>query len=311
MDAFSEILSGFKLNRALFFSAELSAPWGVDSPPIRQLLIYHFVVEGRAVATLQDGRRIALEAGDILVLPHGDAHRMSSVDGSSNSWHTSAILSKLNTGDLSPVRLGGEGAQTRFVCGFMSFDAHVSGPVLSGLPEAFKVNIHTDRAGHWLRNSILHLVDEAASGRPGSEAMLTKLSEVLFVDVVRRYVASMPEQQTGWLAGARDPIVGRSLRLLHSRVDHPWTIADLANEVGLSRSSLVERFSRYLAEPPMTYLTRWRLQLAARALQSTLRGVAEIAADVGYESEAAFNRAFKREYGLPPARYRRELKMAS
>jgi hypothetical protein len=173
LDAFSEILSGFKLNRALFFSAELSAPWGVDSPPIRQLLIYHFVVEGRTVATLQDGRRIALEAGDILVLPHGDAHRMSSVDGSSNSWHTSAILSKLNTGDLSPVHLGGDGAKTRFVCGFMSFDAHLSGPVLNGLPDAFKVNIHTDRAGHWLRNSILHLVDEAASGRPGSEAMLT------------------------------------------------------------------------------------------------------------------------------------------
>jgi transcriptional regulator GlxA family with amidase domain len=137
------------------------------------------------------------------------------------------------------------------------------------------------------------------------------LSEVLFVDVVRRYVANMPEQQAGWLAGARDPIVGRSLRLLHSRVDHPWTIADLANEVGLSRSSLVERFSRYLAEPPMTYLTRWRPQLAARALQSTPRGVSEIAAEVGYESEAAFNRAFKREYGLPPARYRRELRMAS
>ena len=310
MDAFSEILSGFKLNRALFFSAELSAPWGVDSPPIRQLLIYHFVVEGKAVATLQDGQTIALEPGDIVIFPHGDPHRMSSVEGTASAWHESALLTKLKTRDLSPVRLGGGGAKTRFVCGFMSFDTHVSGHLLGGLPEVFKVNIHTDRSGHWLRNSILHLVDEAASGRAGSEAMLTKLSEVLFVDVVRRYVASMPEQQAGWLAGARDPIVGRSLSLLHSRVDHPWTIADLASEVGLSRSSLVERFTRYLAQPPMTYLTRWRLQLAARALQSTLRGVAEIAADVGYESEAAFNRAFKREYGLPPARYRRELRIA-
>ena len=134
--------------------------------------------------------------------------------------------------------------------------------------------------------------------------MLAKLSEALFVDTLRRYVASLPEQQTGWLAGARDPIVGKSLGLLHSRVAHPWTIADLADEVGISRTALVERFTRYLSEPPMTYLTRWRLQLAARSLENTPRGVSEIAGEVGYESESAFNRAFKREFGVPPGRYR-------
>jgi len=135
--------------------------------------------------------------------------------------------------------------------------------------------------------------------------MLAKLSEALFVDTLRRYVHSLPEQQRGWLAGARDPIVGRSLGLLHGRIAHPWTIADLADAVGASRSVLVERFTRYLSEPPMTYLTRWRLQLAARWLKGTSRGVADIAADVGYESEAAFNRAFKREFGQPPGQYRR------
>jgi transcriptional regulator GlxA family with amidase domain len=127
---------------------------------------------------------------------------------------------------------------------------------------------------------------------------------------LRRYVASLPERQTGWLAGARDAVVGKCLGLMHSQVDRPWTIADLANEVGLSRSALAERFTRYLSEPPMTYLTRWRLQLAARALARTPKGVAEIASEVGYESEAAFNRAFKREFGLPPARYRREHRAA-
>ena len=131
------------------------------------------------------------------------------------------------------------------------------------------------------------------------------------MDTIRRYVARLPEQQTGWLAGARDPIVGKSLGLLHSRVAHPWTIADLANEVGISRSALVERFTRYLSEPPMTYLTRWRLQLAARSLKRTSRGVADIAAEVGYESEAAFNRAFKREFGQPPGRYRSDSKAAA
>jgi transcriptional regulator GlxA family with amidase domain len=193
----------------------------------------------------------------------------------------------------------------------MNCDPFVSRPILSGLPAVFKVNIRADRSGLWLESSIMHLVEEAASGRVGSEAMLAKLSEALFVDTLRRYVASLPEQTTGWLAGTRDPIVGRSLGLLHSRAAHPWTIASLADEVGISRSALVERFTRYLSTPPMAYLTRWRLELAARSLESTSRGVAEIAAEVGYESEAAFNRAFKREFGRPPGRYRSDHKSSS
>ena len=212
---------------------------------------------------------------------------------------------------MSPLQAGGGGDISRFVCGYMSCDPHLSRPILSGLPPVFKVNIRTDPSGLWLENSILHLVEEAASGRMGSEAMLAKLSEALFVDTLRRYVASLPEQQTGWLTGVRDPIVGKSLGLLHSRIAHPWTIADLADEVGISRSALVQRFTRYLSEPPMTYLTRWRLQLAARSLERTARGVAEIAAEVGYESEAAFNRAFKREFGQPPGRYRSDQRAAS
>jgi transcriptional regulator GlxA family with amidase domain len=170
----------------------------------------------------------------------------------------------------------------------------------------FKVNVRTDRAGHWLEGSLLHLVDEASSNRAGSDAMLAKVSEALFVDMLRRYVAGLPEHQTGWLAGARDPVVSKSLAILHNRVDHPWTIAELAEAVGISRTALVDRFDKYLSEPPMAYLTRWRLQLAAQALTTTARGVADIAAEVGYESEAAFNRAFKRLFGTPPARYRRE-----
>ena len=173
-------------------------------------------------------------------------------------------------------------------------------------PSVFKVNIRADhRSGHWLENSILHLVGRSRfRDKSAAQRCLRELSEALFIDTLRRHVASLPEQQAGWLAGARDPIVGKSLGLLHSRVAHPWTIADLADQVGISRSALVERFTRYLTEPPMTYLTRWRLQLAARSLERTSRGIADIAAEVGYESEAAFNRAFKREFGQPPGRYR-------
>jgi AraC-like DNA-binding protein len=317
MDAFSEILSGVKLNGALFFNADFSAPWGFAAPAslalapslapgAAHLVIYHLVIEGRAVARLGEEESIALEPGDIVIFPHGDPHIITSGVGSGEPHQTSAIIRKVMTRDFSVLRAGGGGTKTRFVCGFMSCDPHVSRPILDGLPRIFKVNIRTDRSGQWLESSIMQLVEEAGSGRVGSEAMLAKLSEALFVDTLRRYVMSLPEREIGWLAGTRDSIVGKCLGLMHNQVDHPWTIAKLASEVGTSRSALSERFTSYLAEPPMTYLTRWRLQLASRSLTNTPRGVAEIASEVGYESEAAFNRAFKRQFGMPPARYRRE-----
>jgi AraC-like DNA-binding protein len=323
VDAFSEILSGVKLNGAVFFSAEFSAPWGFTTPPAtsvaqelapgsEHLIIYHFVIDGGAVVQLPDGTSVELAAGDVVIVPHGHEHDMTSVGkGSAASFPNYGIRTKIKARDLSPLRAGGGGATSKFVCGYMTCDPYLCRPILNGLPPIFKVNIRTDSSGKWLESSILHLVEEAASGRVGSEAMLAKLSEALFVDTLRRYVASLPEQQMGWLAGTRDLIVGKSLSLMHSRIAHPWTIADLADEVGISRSALVERFTRYLSEPPMTYLTRWRLQLAARSLATTSRGVAEIAADVGYESEAAFNRAFKREFGQPPGRYRNDHRTSS
>jgi AraC-like DNA-binding protein len=321
MDAFSEILSGVKLNGALYFHAEFSAPWGalspashvlapVLSPGAPNLVIYHYVIDGHGFAHI-NGQAVALEPGDVVVVPHGDEHVMTSEAVPAETRESAAVARKVQSRELTPLRAGGGGDKTRFVCGFMTCDPQLSRPILSGLPKIFKVNIRADRSGQWLESSILHLVEEAGAGGVGSEAMLAKLSEALFVDTLRRYVAGLPEDQTGWLTGARDPVVGKSLGLMHRRVDHPWTIADLAKEVGLSRSALVERFTRYLSEPPMTYLTRWRLQLAARSLMKTPKGVAEIASEVGYESEAAFNRAFKRQFGMPPARYRREQRITS
>jgi AraC-like DNA-binding protein len=319
MDAFSEVLSGVTLTGAVFFSAEFSAPWGFSTgepralaakvaPGAAHLVLYHLVIDGGAVIEMTDGDSIALNPGDVVVFPHGDAHYMSSGKGATRPFPNYGINAKIQARDLSPLNAGGGGELSRFVCGYLTCDPHLCQPILEGLPPVFKVNIRTDSSGSWLESSIKHLVDEAASGRVGSEAMLAKLSEALFVDTLRRYVATLPEQQVGWLAGARDPIVGKSLALLHNRVAHPWTIADLADQVGISRSALVERFTRYLSEPPMTYLTRWRLQLAMKSLERTSRGVADIAANVGYESEAAFSRAFKREFGAPPGRYRSQHK---
>jgi AraC-like DNA-binding protein len=309
VDAFSEVLSSVKLQGALFFNAEFSAPWGFSSPRssllapdlmpgAEHLVIFHFVMEGSASIRTESGEAFVLNAGDVVVFPHGDPHRMA-CGAPSQLMDTRAVLKLI---------LGGGGEVTRFVCGYMACDPRLCQPILSSLPEVIKVNIRDDASGHWLENSIRQLVEEAGRPAPGSSAMLAKLSEALFVDTLRRYIAALPAEQTGWLAGTRDTVVGRSLAILHRRPQHPWTIAELAREVGLSRSALVERFGRYLSEPPMSYLARWRLQLAARALTSTSHSVGQIAAEVGYESEASFNRAFKREFGSPPARFRKDRK---
>lgn len=322
MDVFSQILSGVKLNGAFFFHAEFSAPYAVCSPGSKalaptlapgaeQLIVYHLVVDGRGFAKLPDGPLVPLGPGDVVVFPHGDPHLLLNGHETEIPEHSALASRKILAHDLTILRVGGGGEKTRFVCGFMACDPHVGRPIFGGLPACFKVNVRSGGAGSWLETSILHLVEETNSERVGSNALLSKLSEVLFVDVLRRYVDGMPANGTGWLAGVRDTVVGKSLALLHSRVDRAWTTAELAGEVGVSRSALSERFNRFLSEPPMTYLTRWRLQLAARALGSTSRGVADIAASVGYESEAAFTRAFKRQYGIPPARYRREMRLAA
>jgi len=212
---------------------------------------------------------------------------------------------------LKLLKSGGGGDVTRFVCGYLAFESQLSDILLSCLPPILKVNIRTDVRGQWLENSILFAVSEVSGANPGGDAVLARLSEVLFVETLRRYINHLPQGQTGWLAGVRHPEVGRALALMHREPANEWTIADLAKEVGTSRSVLADRFRHYLGEPPMTYLTRWRLLLGARLLTSGNASVAEIAADVGYESEPAFNRAFKREFGLPPARFRSESRSVS
>ena len=321
MDAFSEVLSAVKLKGALFFNAEFSAPWGFASPRSdamasnllpgsEHLIIFHLLIDGPAFTQVEGGGLLGLLPGDIVVFPHGDPHRLGN-GLPMKLLDERAILAHIQCRTLGPMRGGGDGEVTRFVCGYMACDPQLCRPILEGLPRVLKINVRAGASGRWLEDSIRRLVEEAGNDQPGSEAMLAKLSEALFVETLRQYVASLPAEETGWLAGARDPVVGKSLAILHSRVNHPWTIAELAKEVGMSRSTLLERFGRYLSEPPMAYLMRWRLQLAARRLTSTPRSVAEIASEVGYESEAAFNRAFKREFGSPPAKFRRERRTAA
>ena len=319
MDVLSEVLRAVKLDGAIFYTAECSAPWGFRSPPSRimapylstnpkHVIIYHLVTEGRGYAHVEgDGRPVHLNAGDIVVFPHGDPHILGNgppVKPVDSAKELQRILSE----DLKVSRHGGGGELTRIICGYMTCEPQLSGVFLGGLPPILKINIRNDSSGQWLENSIRYSVDNADASRSGGEAVLAKLSEVLFIETLRRCIALLPQEQTGWLAGVRDPEVGKALALLHRKPAHPWTIAALATEVGISRSVLAERFRRYLSETPIAYLTRWRLQLGAQMLRSTSSSVAQVAAEVGYESEPSFNRAFKREFGLPPARFRNQSK---
>jgi len=320
MDVLSEVLKVVKLDGAVFYNAEFSSPWSFRSPPSREVatfvapaaghvIIYHLLTEGRAFARPEEGERLPLEPGDIVIFPHGDAHVIESGRRIKTIDLASRLTSIFSQG-TKLARMGGGGEVTRLVCGYMACEPRLASVLLGGLPCMFKVNIRNDAAGRWLENSIRFSVTEADAARAGSEAVLAKLSEALFVETLRRYIASLPPQQTGWLAGARDPEVGTSLALMHRHPGRRWTLAELAKEAGTSRSVLAERFRHYLGEPPMSYLTRWRLQLGAQMLSSTSHSVAQVASEVGYESEPAFNRAFKREFRLPPARFRAESKSA-
>ncbi len=320
VDVLSEVLKVVKLQGALFYNGEFSSPWSFCSPAsgtivnhlspgAGHVIVYHLVTEGRASARLLDGERITLNVGDIVIFPHGDAHIIEN-GPPTKTVNLAKELARIVANGLKLSKFGGGGEVTKFVCGFMACEPRLSQVFLSGLPPVFKVNIRNDASGRWLENSIRFSVEQADTSRAGGEAVLAKLSEVLFVETLRMHIAHLPPEQKGWLAGARDPEVGKALALMHRNPAHPWTIAALAREAGTSRSVLAERFRHYLNEPPMAYLTRWRLQVGAQMLSSTSYSVAQIAAEVGYESEAAFNRAFKREFVIPPARFRSQLRSA-
>jgi AraC-like DNA-binding protein len=238
------------------------------------------------------------------MVPHGDPHEMGNGVGAV-ALDGATALPTLLRGQLAFSRFGGGGEPTRLICGYLACEAGLIQPVLAGLPRVVRVNIRNDTAGEWLENSILHAVERAVAVAPGSDVILARLAEVLFAETLQRYVSQLPRGRTGWLAGSGDAIVGKSLTAMHRQPAHHWTLDLLAQEAAVSRSALTERFARLIGQSPMAYLAEWRLELGAEALRSTSRSVMQIAMQVGYESEAAFNRAFKRRFGKPPAQYRR------
>jgi AraC-like DNA-binding protein len=323
-DTLSDVLRSVRLRGAVFYQIGFPAAWAVEAPPMRELgrllfpdaehvMEYHVLVKGAGWATVAGLAPVRLHAGDVVILPHGDGHVLSS-DPAEQPARIDPTWVAATRDAPKPIPIlfrsqyeftWGEHAapaDTELVCGFLSCDRHPFNPLLDALPRLLHLPASS---GNSAPTELGALALRAERGLPGAAALLERASETMFIDALRRYLERLPAGSTGWLAGLRDPQVGRALALIHRSPARPWTIDDLARAAGLSRSVFCVRFLRLLGQPPMQYLARWRMEAAAGLLRGGRAPVASVALEVGYESEAAFARAFKREVGTSPARWRR------
>jgi AraC-like DNA-binding protein len=314
-DTLSDVLRAVRLQGAVFFAVDAAAPWVAEAPAARTLaphvmpgaghvIEYHIITRGSCWGGIVDDEPVHLDTGDVIVFPQGDAHVLSSAPGMRGTSdpapfeaaQTSRLPIALHLGDGGPER-------TEAICGFLGCDAGPFNPLLAALPRVLVARRAAD--GGLIEQLVRLALAESLTSRAGGDAVLSRLSEVLFVEVVRRHLEQLPAEQTGWLAGLRDESTGRALARLHERPAHDWSLDELARECGISRSVLAERFTHVVGQPPMQYLARWRMQLAAQLLATTSLGLGEIADRVGYGSETALSRAYKRWVGVAPAEWRR------
>lgn len=327
-DVLSDLLRAVRFRGALFYYIEGADPWVAEAPASCEIVSaimpgaghvieFHGIAKGSCWAAIVGEPPIRLEAGDVILFPQGDPHVMSSAPGLRAGQVDVGVYFTprppqlpfalgVNEQGVTTARLDGGGRdRATVVCGFLGCDARPFNPLLASLPRVLHLPGVASSPDSWVARFLASVVDESSRKRPGGEAVLERMSEMLFVEALRRYVDTLPPGQTGWLAGMRDPGVGRVLALLHERPSEPWTLERLGEAAGLSRSVLHERFTHFIGQPPMQYLAEWRMQLAAARLRETDAKVLEIALDVGYESEAAFSRAFRRVVGMAPGAWRR------
>ena len=314
MDALSETLRVVRLVGAIFINGRFTAPWcyqspGADAaapllePGAERVVIFHLITEGECYVEIDGSPAVHLCAGDAVIFPKGDAHRMTSDPGLAPA--RGARLDQVLSRRPRQLVYGGGGPTTRLVCGYLACDAKLAAMLLAGLPALVRVSVRGSNAGIWLEASVRYALAEARSPRPGGAGVLAKLAEVLFIEVLRLYMNEQGDGRTGWLAGVGDRLVGPALNALHARPAHAWTVEELAQTVHTSRSVLAERFQNLVGSSPMQDLAQWRMLLAANLLCRSNAPLARIAEDVGYQTDTAFSRAFRREYGSPPAAWRR------
>ena len=319
MDALSDVLRVAHLTGGVFLHADFFAPWCMAARvapehcapalgPASHLILYHYVVEGelRIRVEGEDGEELVLGAGDVVLLPRNDLHLVGSDLTLPPVAGINIIIQPPKDGGLFSINHGGTGKRTRMICGFLGCDCAEDNPVISTLPSLLKLDAEQGGAAEWIRSTFQYAAEEVAAGRPGSETVLAKLSELLFVEAVRRYAQALPQGQTGWLAGLRDPHVARALALLHHDITRPWNVDDLSRKVGLSRSALAERFRNALGDTPLNHLRTLRMQKAMQLLADTRQPLEQIAQAVGYQDAFGFSKVFKRTIGQSPRQFREQ-----
>lgn len=315
VDPLSEVLRLIRLEGALFMHGVFHEPWclaapralesaHVFRPGARHMGVMHMVLEGRCWARVDGFEAVALGPGDVIAFPQGDAHVIGS--GLQHAPVDLAHVVPVQVPCLEPLRYGGDGAGCVLLCGWFAWESEGPNPLLSSLPRIIRAPVGARPGADWLVQSLRYALEQAVGQGPGASAMTAKVAESLFVETVRTFMDGLPPQHGGWLAGLRDPLLARCLGLLHERPAHGWTVESLAQAVHVSRSVLAERFTTVLGVPPMQYLKRWRLSLAARMLLEERAQLGQVAQAIGYDSDAAFSRAFKAEYGVAPGQYRQQ-----
>jgi AraC-like DNA-binding protein len=316
MDALSDVLRVVGLTGGVFMDARFTAPWCVTGTigrdrctpymaPPAHVIGFHYLLDGECFTAVEGQEPCALKAGDMVIYPRNEDHRIGS-DVRMPLTETSDLVQSPEGVGVSRIDHGGGGAECRLVCGFLGGDAQLE-PLIATLPSVMKLTVRDTPGGEWISQSFRFGARQLSNTDPGAATIMSKMSELLFVEALRRYLATMPDERTGFLAGLRDPTIGKALALLHTQVARAWTAEDLAGAVNLSRSTFAERFTALIGQPPMKYLTSWRMQVAAHKLREGRLSIGQIAFDIGYDSEPAFTRAFKREMGTPPATWRRQV----
>lgn len=308
MDALSDVLETVHLHGSVYCRSELTAPWGMSIPQVSQAQ-FHVVRRGRCWILVEGDEPVLLEAGDLVMLPHGTAHTLADRPNSPTrplfDLVATCMVPRGHEGK-PPLRHGGGGQATTLLCGYFRFDGGTAHPLLSVLPRVVLLRGEGGRARRWLEAALDLIADETVGGSPGSESLVNRLTAALFIQVVRLHLDQRDELDPSWLAGLRDPRIAHALGLIHGEVSAPWTVEALARQAGMSRSAFSARFSELVGEPPLRYLTRWRMQVAANHLAEDRLSLSQVAEEVGYQAEAAFHKAFKRMMGVTPGAWRRE-----
>ncbi len=313
IDPLLEVLRSVRLKGGVFLDARFTAPWCVHTnivaedcgafpvkPPL--LIAYHFVIAGKVLVSVAGEPTLDVRAGEIVLLPRNDVHTLASGTGlvPVSARH---LIQPSADGGLAKISHGGGGEPAQIVCGFLGSEDPYN-PLIATLPRILKLDVREGVSREWVEASVRYAAGELTAGRFASSSLMARLSELLFVEAIRQYSATFSDQEAGWLKGVVDPQVGRALAAIHHNITSPWSADSLAKEVSMSRSAFVDRFTMLVGMPPIRYLTFWRLQAAKRILRETSKTIAQLAQEVGYGSDEAFSRAFKREYGLSPSRWR-------